>query len=437
MVLVKVLDQVLGPIGAHQGHRYVHDDNFIDRLSHYYTIIILFFGVILVGTIEHVGIPIECWCPAELSEVEVKYVNFVCWTQNTYYIPLFKPIPYEYEFRYSNTIFYYQWVPLILLIMAALFKLPRMIWKYMSNRCGIGIKKMLELAKSAQLDSEEERDTKLKLVANFIDRWCYNVSPYRSGIFAPMRERMASYFDVGCGRHHGNYLISIRIMVRFLFLVNGFGQLFLLNEFLQNDIYIYGYDVINKFLAGEDWALNHSRFPRVNLCDFDLRQLANIQRYTMQCAIPVNLFNEKLFIILWFWFTLITVVSLLNFMFTLIVALMSNSRKNFVKKYLRLNEIYEKRERDTLTRKLTQKFIDAHLRYDGIFLLQLISNNVGSAIMADVIKYMWEIYRDRQFEINNGTVPKPPDKNSYVSFRNSNGAISAEFKKMLANESFV
>jgi hypothetical protein len=116
---------------------------------------------------------------------------------------------------------------------------------------------------------------------------------------------------------------------------------------------------------------------------------------------------------------------------------MSDSRKNFIKKYLRLNEFYEKRERDTLTRKLTNKFIDSHLRYDGVFLLQLMSNNVGSAVMEDIIGNLWELYRDRQFQINNGTVPQPADKNSYVSFRNSNGAISPEFKKMLANESFV
>ena len=431
------LDKVLGPIGVYGGVRTVYDDNIIDRISHYYTIIGLFFGVILVGTAEYVGNPIECWCPNELSHVEVKYVNFVCWIQNTYYIPPFKPIPYEYEFRYSNTIFYYQWVPLILLIMGLFFKLPRMIWKYMSNRCGVGIKKLVDLAKTTQLASKEDREEKLKFVAQYIDKWCYTVRPYRSGIFHPFREQVAGYCELGFGRHHGNYLISIRIFVRFLFLVNAFGQLFFLNEFLQNDIYIYGYDVINKFLAGKDWSLNHSRFPRVTLCDFDLRQLTNIQRYTMQCVLPVNLYNEKLFITLWFWLTLVTVLCIVNLVYTFTVAFMSDSRKNFIKKYLRLNEFYEKRERDTLTRKLTNKFIDSHLRYDGVFLLQLMSNNVGSAVMEDIIGHLWQLYRDRQFQINNGTVPQPADKNSYVSFRNSNGAISPEFKKMLANESFV
>ncbi|VDI59303.1 Hypothetical predicted protein [Mytilus galloprovincialis] len=437
MVLVKILDKVLGPIGVYEGHRTVFDDNFVDRLCHYYTIIGLFFGTILVGTAEYVGNPIECWCPAELSPDEVKYVNFVCWVQNTYYIPPFKPVPYEYEFRYSNTIFYYQWVPLILLIMAVICKFPRLVWKYMSNRCGVGIKKLVELAKQTHLNSKEDREQKLKFVAQYIDKWCLNVRAHRSGIFAPTREQAASLCDIGCGRHHGNYLISIRIMVRIMYFAVSFGLLFFLNEFLQNDIYIYGYDVINKFLAGQDWSLNHVRFPRVTLCDFDLRQLSNIQRYTMQCVLPVNLYNEKLFIILWFWMTLISVMSFLNVLYTLIVAPMKKPRKNFIKKYLRLNEIYEKRERDALTKKLLQKFVELHLKHDGIFLLQLMSNNVGSAVMGDIIKHLWDLYRDRQFQINNGTVPKPADKNSYVSYRSSNGTLSKEYKKTLANESFV
>lgn len=65
------------------------------------------------------------------------------------------------------------------------------------------------------------------------------------------------------------------------------------------------------------------------------------------------------------------------------------------------------------------------------------SNNVGSAVMGDVIKHLWDLYRERQFQINNGTVPKPSDKNSYVSYRSSNGTLSKDFKKTLANESFV
>ena len=56
--------------------------------------------------------------------------------------------------------------------------------------------------------------------------------------------------------------------------------------------------VLRAIVAGTDWTTS-ARFPRVTLCDFLVRRLANVQRYTVQCVLPINLFNEKIFLFVW------------------------------------------------------------------------------------------------------------------------------------------
>ncbi len=66
-----------------------------------------------------------------------------------------------------------------------------------------------------------------------------------------------------------------------------------MNWFLQTDDYsFYGFGVINDLLTGK--PRNESGiFPRVTLCDMNIRVLGDIQRHTVQCVLVINVFTEK------------------------------------------------------------------------------------------------------------------------------------------------
>ncbi len=62
--------------------------------------------------------------------------------------------------------------------------------------------------------------------------------------------------------HYGNYLVIVYFLVKLMWLVNALAQLFLLNAFLGNDYYLFGFEVIEKLFKNQRWTENR-HFPKV------------------------------------------------------------------------------------------------------------------------------------------------------------------------------
>ena len=108
-------------------------------------------------------------------------------------------------------------------------------------------------------------------------------------------------------------------------MINAVGQLFLLDALLVNDYHLYGayiiernnyynnsnyyycyyhyYNdygayIVERLLRGQDWTQSE-RFPRVTLCEFEIRRQSRLHNYVVQCTLTINLFNEKIFLFVW------------------------------------------------------------------------------------------------------------------------------------------
>jgi len=64
--------------------------------------------------------------------------------------------------------------------------------------------------------------------------------------------------------------------------------------------------------------------------------LGAVHRYTIQCVLPINLFNEKIYLFLWFWTVLVAIVTCISALSWLLRIVIHTSRQQFVRRYVSL-----------------------------------------------------------------------------------------------------
>ena len=122
--------------------------------------------------------------------------------------------------------------------------------------------------------------------------------------------------DINAGCRRGNYLAILFIVSKLFYIINVIGQLFFLNYVLATKYHTFGVDVVRGLVENKDWTdESYVAFPRVTLCDFKVRgqDMVNVHPYTVQCVLPINLYNEFIYVFLWYWMVLVAALSVLRF----------------------------------------------------------------------------------------------------------------------------
>ena len=300
------------------------------------------------------------------------YTNTVCWVSNTYYVPMQTELPRQGESR--DVISYYQWVPLILLCQAWLFFMPCLLWRFLNRRVGLNLGAVVEAGQSVQKAIyPETRDKTIRYMVLQIDAYLLRQHKMRRSVCGRCRQIMAHYCLFCCGKFQGNYLTCTYIFIKLLYILNATAQILLLDVFLgfNSQFHFYGITVLVRLIEGYDWSVSQ-RFPRVTMCDFEVRQQQNVHNYSLQCVLPINLFNEKIFIFIWFWLLGIIVATLANLLHWCAKTFWLPLQVRYVKRQLRSMD-YDKREPRAVS-----KFTECYLRRDGVFIVRMVSKNAGT-----------------------------------------------------------
>jgi hypothetical protein len=359
------------------------DGDVVDRLHHKYTVFLLIFFALFLTTETICGERIKCLIGPENPKPWGAYINRLCWVKNTYYADLDDLVEVQREAQDVDHIMYYQWAALVLTLSAVMFYLPCNLWHYFAGKAGIDMDKMITTCTNFDHIGDDEKRTKtFKNLAEFMDRF---LDAQAEGMKKRKGKPLLRMFNM-CSRDSGNYLGFGYLVTKVVYLLNVLFQFTMMKEFLGPNVgfFTFGLDAHKFKSEGMVWE-NQSRFPRVVMCDYKVRTLGDVENtLTTQCLLPQNIFMEKVFLIVWWWYSALLVLTVLNILQWTIRIYAGLDAKSYIKKFLLANEKYDGKNKKQLS-----NFVRHYLMKDGVFVVRIIARNVSALVMSDIVGEIW------------------------------------------------
>ncbi|CAJ0596362.1 unnamed protein product [Cylicocyclus nassatus] len=363
------------------------DDDISDRLHYYYTTTFLLLTAVLISIKMFGGRPIECWLPAEYKSSWEDYTEMYCWARNTYFASFDDELPEVHE-RGKTMVSYYQWVPFFLVVVAFMFYAPCLLWRILYDKSGIRLNDIMNFANDRSNVQPASRRANINGLAMHLSSVFRH--RFRFGSSHPYHHKVFKFLNL---RFYEAYLTLLYIGIKLLFLINVLVQMILLSRFLQtNSQGFYGYGILWDLVTGQGWT-ESPNFPVVTYCDMEIRILGNVQRHTVQCVLVINIFTEKIFLLLWIWYTLLAIVSFGSIMSWIVSSLPFEQRRKFIARRLELADVTFKQRDFALE---LDEFVRDYVKMDGVFVLRMITIHSGVLMCTEVVDTMWDQFLAEQ-----------------------------------------
>lgn len=280
---------------------------------------------------------------------------------------------------------WYQWVPYVLLFQGFLFFLPHLIWSQFEGG------KMNTISKEVRIGTSqsENYDKKVENVAKSVSQ----------------------YINMK-GAGHRNYGLGYVFSQAMNFVVVIF-CIYFSNAFLDGTFNDLGYKWMEAYLRTDEVNGGKAReflemiFPRMAGCNFPSYGMSGeINLSNTMCVLAPNALTEKIFVILWFWYGLLALITGLNLL--LIISMVFPSA--FIRKWYLARAVHSKKVRGvSLDNKLDEKL--AKMKFGQFLFLYFLGRNVDYVTFKKVLEALavqktGDIYPSVPLASEMATLPK-------------------------------
>jgi len=360
--VIKTLAELIEPSGK-------SIDTWSFKVSYKATPALLIVCAILVSQRQYYGEPISCDAGAARGGIDQDVLESFCWMYSTFNIPR------EYkgacsaggiEYYPDSIVYnsYYQWVPLYLTFMAVIFYIPRLLWLCWEG----GLMKFF--TKGTSTREIEDKDEK--------------------------KERLVKFFSQNIKNKYNTYFFGFVFCEHLNFFIVVF-QFLLTHKFLNHRFLDYGFKVWQYYLLPTEeqqmfGVINPmcNTFPRIASCTYwRWGGGGHQENINAICILGLNIVNDKVFLVIWWWYSFVSLVTLIRLICRYIQCRF---------KYIRYQLIHARMNRYFRRSNKTKK-IEEYLRTCKLgdwFVLYQLSKNLNRSFFMDFLSELSVRYDEKE-----------------------------------------
>jgi len=335
-------------------------ENFIFTLHSKVTVTILMVGTMFLSMRQYFGEPIECL--ARGSDISPALLQNYCWLEGSFSVqdssgkaavdnvayPGVKTLN-EAAGERKQSHKYYQWVYFVLIIQAIMFYIPKYLWKQKEAR---RLKTLIHLLTQRHIMEWSEQDRR-KLTQDVFDSILISNDYF--------------FFFFFC---------------EFLYFIHLILQMWFCNVFLSGQFLKLGWDWL-FYSHNENQQDPLIRvFPRLTKCSFHKYGFSgSIESHDALCFLTLNIVNEKIYTLLWFWFAFLFIMTSLALINRIVLILFPAYR------YWKIVKLAPSTDKKVLKRLCS--------RVGNFFVLFHLSNNLKPSHFRDLIDFLVKEHFDK------------------------------------------